>query len=111
VGNFNSFRAVSNLHHFQIIITYGLTRAVRFAETNFFYCLLDNLGGWIPWRLVEIPPENRNKGCPIRYSLEIDMSQLHTKSSNGIEHGDFPEIGQKSREKGPSSPRLRRVDE
>jgi len=46
---------------------------IQFAETNFFYCLLDNIGGWIPWRLVEIPPENRNKECPIRYSLEIDM--------------------------------------
>lgn len=64
---------------------------IHFAETNFFFCLLGNLGGWIPWNLVEIPPENRNKECPIRYSLEIDMSQLHTKSSNGIEHGDSPD--------------------
>lgn len=47
---------------------------IQFAETNFFYCFVDNLSGWIPWRLVEIPPENRNKDCPIRYSLEIDMS-------------------------------------
>lgn len=63
---------------------------IQFAETNFFYCLLDNLSGWIPWRLVEIPPENRNMNCPIRYSLEIDMSQLQRKSSNVIEHGDSP---------------------
>lgn len=46
---------------------------VQFAETNFFFCLLDNLGGRIPWKVVEIPPERRNKECPIRYSLEIDM--------------------------------------
>jgi len=67
---------------------------IKFAETNFFYCLLDNLSGWIPWRLVEIPPENRDKNCPIRYGLEIDMSQLHTKPSKSIELGTSPGSGE-----------------
>lgn len=52
---------------------------VYFSETNFFYCLLDNLGGRIPWRLVELPDDKRNKDCPVRYKLEIDISQLPIK--------------------------------
>jgi len=54
---------------------------ISFAESNFFYCLLDSIGGWIPWRLVELPEDKRNKDCPIRYKLEIDISQLPIKQN------------------------------
>ncbi len=49
---------------------------IIFAEANFFFCITDNLGGWIPYCLIEIPEEKRNKDCPIRYQLEIDLSKL-----------------------------------
>lgn len=54
---------------------------ICFAETNFFYCLLDNLGGWIPWHLIELAEDKRNADCPVRYKLEIDISQLPIKQN------------------------------
>lgn len=67
------------IENMQVIIDF----LVFFAETNFFLCLLDNLGGWIPYRLVEIPKEAQSKDCPVRYTLEIDLSKIPGPPQSG----------------------------
>jgi len=51
---------------------------IHLAESSFLHCLWDKIGmgNWIPWHLVELPEGKRDKDCPIRYKLEIDISQL-----------------------------------
>jgi hypothetical protein len=58
---------------------------IDFAETNLLFCLMDNLDGWVPYQVIEIPEEQRNKDCPVRYKLEIVWQNFIGRAQGGNE--------------------------
>jgi hypothetical protein len=64
---------------------------IEFAETNFLYCLLDNLDGWVPYQVTEIPEEGRSKDCPVRYKVEIAWQSFLGRPPSGNESGNQPQ--------------------
>lgn len=52
---------------------------VEFSESLFLHCLIDNIETNLPYQVVEIPKNERDHNCPVRYHVEIDPGKFFPK--------------------------------